>query len=124
MRQEGIIGGKTGFNRTTGRVSHRTNMTDWLKFNSAITYSYIDRKSINDFGWSVLFNAVICQQLDPVYDYNGNYYYAPDDVGIEIINPLQQIADTIMMIITLANLPEIPTWKPVLHNISPTGVLA
>ncbi|HPE55503.1 MAG TPA: TonB-dependent receptor [Bacteroidales bacterium] len=96
LRQEGIIGGdKTGFNRTTGRVSLGADMTDWLKFNSAITYSYIDRKSINDFGLgSVLFNAVNMPATVPVYDYNGNYYYAPDDVGIEIINPLQQIADT------------------------------
>ena len=70
-------------------------MTDWLKFSSAITYSYIDRKSINDFGLgSVLFNAVNMPATVPVYDYNGNYFYAPDNVGIEIINPLQQIANT------------------------------
>lgn len=96
LRQEGIIGGdKTGFNRTTGRMSLGADLSSWLRFNTAITYSYIDRKSINDFGLgSVLFNAVNMPATVPVYDYNGNYFYAPDNVGIEIINPLQQIADT------------------------------
>ncbi len=96
LRQEGIIGGdKTGFNRTTGRISLGADLAKWLNFNSALTYSYIDRKSINDFGLgSVLFNAVNLPSTVPAYDFNGNYYYAPDNVGIEIINPLQQIANT------------------------------
>ncbi|MBN2175357.1 MAG: TonB-dependent receptor [Bacteroidales bacterium] len=96
LRQKGIIGGdKTGYNRTTGRISLGADMAKWLEFNTAVTYSYIDRKSINDFGLgSVLFNAVNMPATVPVYDGNGNYFPAPDNVGIEIINPLQQIADT------------------------------
>jgi len=96
LRQEGIVGGdKTGFNRTTGRVNMGADISKWLKFNSTVTYSYIDRKSINDFGLgSVLFNAVNMPATVPVYTGNGNYFPAPDNVGIEIINPIQQIANT------------------------------
>jgi TonB-linked SusC/RagA family outer membrane protein len=96
LRQQGIIGGdKTGFKRTTGRVSLGADLAKWLNFNSAITYSYIDRKSINDFGLgSVLFNAVNMPASIPIYDGYGNYFLAPENLGNEIINPLQQIADT------------------------------
>ncbi|MBN1340778.1 MAG: SusC/RagA family TonB-linked outer membrane protein, partial [Bacteroidales bacterium] len=96
LRQKGIIGvDKTGYNRTTGRVSLGADLAKWLNFNSAVTYSYINRKSVNDFGLgSVLFNAVNLPATVPVYDENGDYFPAPDNVGIEIINPVQQIADT------------------------------
>lgn len=96
LRQDGIIGGdKTGYNRTTGRMSLGADISKWLKFNTALTYSYIDRKSINDFGLgSVLFNAVNLPATVPAFNPNGSFYLAPDNVGIEIINPLQQIADT------------------------------
>lgn len=96
LRQQGIIGGdKTGYKRTTGRIGIGAELAKWLNFNSAVTYSYIDRKSINDFGLgSVLFNAVNMPATIPVYDSEGNYFLAPENLGNEIINPLQQIADT------------------------------
>ncbi|GAB4332073.1 MAG: TonB-dependent receptor [Bacteroidales bacterium] len=96
LRQQGIIGAdKTGFKRTTGRLNLGADLADWLKFNSAVTYSYIDRKSINDFGLgSVLFNAVNMPATIPVYTSTGSYFLAPENLGNEIINPLQQIADT------------------------------
>ncbi len=96
LRQDGIIGGdKTGYSRTTGRVSMGADIVKWLNFSSAISYSYIERQSINDFGLgSVLFNAINMPPTLPVYDEGGNYYIAPSNVGIEIINPLQQIANT------------------------------
>ncbi len=96
LRQKGIIGGdKAGYDRTTARLSMGADFTDWLKFNSAITYTHINRTSFNDFGLgSVLFNAVNLPSTVPVYDENGDYYLAPPNVGIEIINPLQQIENT------------------------------
>lgn len=96
LRQEGIVGGdKTGFNRNTARISLGADMTEWLKFNSSLTYTHIDRKSINDFGLaSVLFNALNMPSTVPVYDEDGEFFLAPGNLGIEIINPLAQIANT------------------------------
>ncbi|HAF29468.1 MAG TPA: SusC/RagA family protein [Bacteroidales bacterium] len=94
--QEGIIGGnKSGFDRNTARLSLGADFTDWLKFNSSLTYTHIDRKTFNDFELgSVLFNALNMPPTVPVYDTDGEYFYAPGNVGIEIINPLQQLANT------------------------------
>jgi len=96
LRQEGIIGGdKTGFKRKTARASLGADIYKWLKFNSSITYTNINRKSINDFGLaSVLFNALNMPSTVPVYDVNGDYFLAPANLGIEIINPLAQIDNT------------------------------
>jgi len=96
LRQKGIIGGdKAAFERSTARISMGADFTNWLKFNSSITYTHIDRTSFNDFGLgSVLFNAVNMPSTVPVYNPDGSYFIAPANVGIEIINPLQQIANT------------------------------
>ncbi|MCF8366955.1 MAG: TonB-dependent receptor [Bacteroidales bacterium] len=96
LRQEGIIGGdKSGYDRSTARLSLGADLTDWLKFNSSLTYTHVKRQSFNDFGLgSVLFNAVNMPSTVPVYGPDGDYYLAPSNLGIEIINPLQQIANT------------------------------
>jgi TonB-linked SusC/RagA family outer membrane protein len=96
LRQKGIIGGdKTGYDRSTARLALGADLSKWLKLNSSITYTHIDRESINDFGLgSVLFNAVNMPSTVPVYGADGDYFLAPANVGIEIINPLQQIANT------------------------------
>jgi len=96
LRQEGIIGGdKSGFKRSTARLALGADLNKWLKFNTTFTYSHIDRKSFNDFGLgSVLFNAVNMPATVPVYGTDGDYFLAPANVGIEIINPLQQISNT------------------------------
>ena len=96
VRQKGIIGGdKSGYNRSTARLSFGADFTKWLKFNSALTYTHVSRQSFNDFGLgSVLFNAVNMPSTIPVYDVDGDYFLAPGYLGIEIINPLQQIANT------------------------------
>lgn len=96
LRQEGIIGGdKTGFNRSTARLSFTTELYDWLDFSTNVSYSHIDRKTINDFGLaSVLFNALNMPSVHPVYDENGDYFLAPSNLGIEVINPMAQIANT------------------------------
>lgn len=96
LHQEGIIGrDKTGFDRSTARLAMGADMTNWLKFNSTLTYSHIKRKSINEFGLgSVLFNALNMPSVYPVYDENGDYFLAPIDLGNEVINPIAQIANT------------------------------
>lgn len=96
LRQKGIMGGdKARFRRNTVRLALGADLTKWLKFNSSIMYTNLYRNSFNDFGLaSVLFNAVNMPSVYPVYDENGNYFLAPTDLGIEIINPLAQIANT------------------------------
>jgi TonB-linked SusC/RagA family outer membrane protein len=96
LDQEGIIGGdKTGYGRSTARIGLGTELTQWLKLNTSINYTHIDQKSINDFALgSVLFNAINMPSTHPVYDTDGEYFLAPSNLGIEIINPLAQIANT------------------------------
>ncbi|MFP4470544.1 MAG: SusC/RagA family TonB-linked outer membrane protein, partial [Bacteroidales bacterium] len=96
LRQEGIIGrDKSGYQRNTARMAMDADLTDWLTFNSSLNYTYINRKSFNDFGLgSVLFNAVNMPPTVPIYGPGADFYPAPANVGIEIINPLQQIANT------------------------------
>ncbi len=96
LRQEGIIGGeKAGYSRSTARLAFGADITDWLKMNSSITYTHLERKSFNDFGLgSVLFNALNMPATEPIYDIDGNYDPAPGNVGIEVANPLQQLANT------------------------------
>lgn len=96
IEQDGIIGGdKTGFGRSTARFSLSSDLTEWLNVSTSLTYTHIDRKSINDFALgSVLFNAINMPPTAPVYDANGDYYVAPLNLGNEIINPLAQIDNT------------------------------
>ncbi len=96
LRQKGIIGGdKSGFQRSTARLGLGADLADWLKLNTSLAYTHLDRKAFNDFGLgSVLFNAVNMPSTLPVYDANGDYYLAPLNLGIEIINPLAQLANT------------------------------
>jgi len=96
LRQKGIIGGdKARFRRNTARLAVGSDLFKWLKLNSNIMYINLYRNSFNDFGLgSVLFNAVNMPSTVPIYDENGDYFLAPSNVGIEIINPLQQIANT------------------------------
>lgn len=96
LRQEGIIGGdKSGYDRSTARLSMGADLYKWLTFKSSLNYSHVKRKSINDFGLaSVLFNALNMPSVYPVYDETGDYFLAPTDLGIEIINPMAQIANT------------------------------
>lgn len=96
LDQEGIIGrDKSGYKRNTARVSMGAELFEGVTFNSSLIYTYITRKSFNDFGLaSVLFNALNMPSTVPVYDTESNYFLAPSNLGIEIINPLAQIANT------------------------------
>ncbi len=96
LRQQGIIGDdKAEYDRTTARLGMGVDLSKWLKFNSTLIYSHVNRTSFNDFGLgSVLFNAINMPSTVPVYQENGDYFLAPANLGIEIINPMQQIANT------------------------------
>lgn len=96
LNQEGIIGAdKTGFHRNTAKLSLGADLSNWIKFKSSLMFSNVDRQTINEFGLaSVLFNALNMPSTYPVYDSNGDYFLAPTDLGIEIINPLAQIDNT------------------------------
>jgi TonB-linked SusC/RagA family outer membrane protein len=97
LDQEGIVGeDKSGFLRNTARVSLGADVSDRLKLKTNVIYTYFNRKSLNENGLaSVLFNALnIPSTLSP-YDANGDFTLAPTTgLGIEIINPLAQIANT------------------------------
>jgi TonB-dependent starch-binding outer membrane protein SusC len=96
LSQQGIIGlKKSGFDRSTAKMNFGADMAPCVKFNSSLIFSHIERQAFNDFGLaSVLFNALNMPSTIPVYDENGNYTLAPSNLGIEIINPLAQIANT------------------------------
>lgn len=96
LRQQGIIGKeKSGYDRNTAKLSLGADLSEMVKFSTSIIYTYINRKSFNDFALgSVLFNALNMPSTLPVYDTDGDFYLAPTNLGIEIINPLQQLANT------------------------------
>jgi TonB-linked SusC/RagA family outer membrane protein len=96
LRQEGIVGAdKSDYNRNTARIALGADLSEWLKVNTTLTYTHIDRKAFNDFGLgSVLFNALNMPSIYPIYNPDGTYFRAPADVGIEVANPLQQLANT------------------------------
>jgi TonB-dependent starch-binding outer membrane protein SusC len=96
LDQQGIIGlDKSGYHRSTAKLSMGADLSDWIQFKTSLMFSDIDRKSFNDFGLaSVLFNALNMPSTVPVYDSNDDFFLAPGNLGIEIINPLAQIANT------------------------------
>ncbi|WP_225036927.1 SusC/RagA family TonB-linked outer membrane protein [Winogradskyella sp. SM1960] len=98
LYQQGIVGPKkSDFRRNTARASISGDISDKLKFNTNITYTYLDRDSVNDFGLgSVLFNALNIPATYSTHDTNGDFTLIPSSpgLGIEIINPLAQIENT------------------------------
>ncbi|RDI52430.1 SusC/RagA family TonB-linked outer membrane protein [Flavobacterium glaciei] len=98
LDQEGIIGkDKSGFLRNTARVSLSADVSDKLKLKTNVIYTYFNRKSLNESGLgSVLFNALNTPATLNPYDVNGDFTLIPSNtgLGIEIINPLAQIANT------------------------------
>lgn len=98
LDQEGIVGGeKSGFLRNTARISLGGDITEKLKFQSNVVYTYFNRKTLNEFGLgSVLFNALNTPATLSPYDENGDFTLVPNTTGLgtEIINPLAQIENT------------------------------
>lgn len=98
LYQQGIIGkSKSDFKRNTARLSLNADLSEKIKFQTNLIYTYLDRDSFNDSGLgSVLFNAINTPSTLSVFDTNGNYTLVPSTpgYGIEIINPLAQLDNT------------------------------
>ena len=93
--QQGIVGGeKAGFKRYTGNANFDVKLTEKLKFNSIVTYAKQNRKTLSENAiGSVLFNALNMPSTLTPFDENGDYTLA-EGLGAEVINPLQQMANT------------------------------
>lgn len=98
LEQDGIIGGdKSGFQRSTARLSLGIDLTDRIKFSTNAIYSNVQRKSLNESGLgAVLFNALNAPPTLPIFDDAGEFSLVPNTpgLGIEVINPLAQTANT------------------------------
>lgn len=98
LYQEGIVGtGKSDFKRNTARLGLKADLSDKIKLETNVIYTYIDRDAFNENGLgSVLFNAINTPATLSVYDSAGNYTLVPSTpgFGIEVINPLAQVENT------------------------------
>lgn len=93
--QEGIVGGsKSEFDRVNVNLNVGHQLFEKLKMRTNMNYISINRKTLteNVLG-SVLFNAINIAPTEAIFDADGNFTTA-DNLGIEIINPLAQIANT------------------------------
>lgn len=98
LDQEGIVGGKkSDFLRNTARIALNADLSDKLKLNTNVIYTYFNRRTLNENALgSVLFNAINVSPLQQPYDENGDFTLVPATTGFgnEIINPLAQIDNT------------------------------
>ncbi|AWH86629.1 SusC/RagA family protein [Flavobacterium album] len=98
LDQDGIVGpDKSNFLRNTARLSLGADLTDNLKLNTNLIYTYFNRRTLNENALgSVLFNALNVSPLQNLRDENGDYTLVPATSGFgnEIINPLAQIDNT------------------------------
>ncbi|CAH0998861.1 TonB-dependent receptor P3 [Neolewinella maritima] len=98
LDQDGIIGGdKAGFSRATGRVALGVDLASRLKLSTNAIFTNISRRSLSEGGLgSVLFNALNAPPTLPLRDADGAFSLVPSTpgLGIEVINPAAQIANT------------------------------
>lgn len=95
LTQDGIVGGsKANFTRYTTRLNFNTEFLDKFKFKSSLIYTGTKRKTLQENGiGSVLYNAL---NMDPTLGVSGtnNGFSRAENLPIEVINPLAQIAGT------------------------------
>lgn len=93
LDQDGIVGkGKSGFTRSTGKLSLGVDLRENLKMSTNIFYNHTKRNNLNNFALgSVLFNAV---NMAPIIDPGVDNLNGEIDMGNEVINPLTQIRNT------------------------------
>lgn len=101
--QDGIVGGnKSNFRRDNARIALTADLTDKLKVSTNVMYTAFNRRAFNEnvLG-SVLFNAINTPSIYKPFDADGNFTRLPSgnanpgsNLGIEIINPLEQIDNT------------------------------
>ncbi|WP_116125524.1 SusC/RagA family TonB-linked outer membrane protein [Lewinella sp. IMCC34183] len=98
LDQEGIVGGdRSDFQRATGRISLGIDLASRLKLSTNVIYTNINRRSLSENGLgSVLFNALNAPPTLPVRNADGDFSLVPNTpgLGIEVINPAAQIANT------------------------------
>ena len=98
LKQEGIVGlEKSGFDRSTARLSLGVDLSDKFKFSTNVIYTDFNRTSLAENGvGSVLFNTINSPSVFTPYDANGNFTQVPSTpgYGIEVINPLAQMNNT------------------------------
>ncbi|MGB1410101.1 MAG: SusC/RagA family TonB-linked outer membrane protein [Flavobacteriaceae bacterium] len=95
LSQDGIVGGdKANFTRYNGRVNFSTEQFDKLTLRGSLLYTGIQRKTLQENGiGSVLYNALNMNPVLPIAGNNFGYSRA-ENLPIEVINPLAQIAST------------------------------
>lgn len=98
LQQEGIVGGeKSNFVRNTARLSLGVDLTEKLKLTTNAIFTNIDRDALSENGLgAVLFNALNAPPTLSVRDADGDFSLVPNTpgLGIEVINPMAQIANT------------------------------
>lgn len=93
LDQDGIVGGsKSGFQRSTAKLSLNADLRDNLTVSSSVFFNHTKRNLLNDFGLgSVLFNAL---NIAPTIDRSVDNLTGQIDLGNEVINPLTQVDNT------------------------------
>lgn len=98
LTQEGIIGtyDKARFKRNSARIALGFDISEKLKVQTNVIYTYFNSRNFNDNGLgSVLFNAVNLPGTFTPYDSDGGFTQIPNQgYGVEIINPLAQLENT------------------------------
>ncbi|MBT8245041.1 MAG: TonB-dependent receptor [Winogradskyella sp.] len=89
--QDGIVGGNSAnFTRFNQSLNYSLDFLDNFKFNAGVIWNYTNRNRLNEGGiGSVLFNAL---NIAPTIE--GVRGALAEGLGNEVINPLDQIADT------------------------------
>ncbi|MBZ9651703.1 TonB-dependent receptor [Psychroflexus sp. CCL10W] len=98
LDQDGIVGGsKSGFQRSTAKLSLNADLRDNLTVSTSVFFNHTKRNLLNDFGLgSVLFNAI---NISPTIDQSVDDLTGQIDLGNEVINPLTQIDNTFNQVI-------------------------
>ncbi len=95
ITQDGIVGGsKANFTRYTSRLNFDTEFFEKLKVNTSFIYTGTTRRTLAENGiGSVLYNAL---NMNPALGVSGNNmgFSRAENLPIEVINPLAQIATT------------------------------
>jgi len=93
LSQDGIVGSdKSGFRRTTVKLSLNTDVRDFLNIKANVFHTNNQTKNFNSFGLgSVLFNAI---NIAPIINRNRDNLDGTIDLGNEVVNPLTQLNQT------------------------------
>lgn len=93
FRQKGIVGGdKAQFERWNGRVNYTNEISERLRFNSVLLYTFEERAALPENGiGSVLYNTINAYPTEPLRE-DGRYSYL--NLVNDLIHPLAQMENT------------------------------